>query len=63
MSTAGISATGLAGGAGVGAIGTVITQVGPPLPSLDPYLSAQVQFGHSTTPETDLVAGGHAIPD
>src|SRR5580704_17510291 len=45
VSTAGISSSGLAGGAGVGAIGTVITQVGPPLPGLDPYLSAQVQFG------------------
>jgi outer membrane protein len=58
VSTAGISSTGLAGSAGVGAIGTVITQVGPALPSLDPYLSAQVQFGHYTTPETDLAVVG-----
>jgi outer membrane protein len=58
VSTAGISSSGLAGGAGVGAIGTVITQVGPPLPGLDPYLSAQVQFGHYTTPETDLAVVG-----
>jgi outer membrane protein len=58
VSTAGISGSGLAAAAGVGAIGTVITQVGPPLPGLDPNFSAQVQFGHSTTLETDLVAVG-----
>jgi outer membrane protein len=58
VSTAGISSSGLAGGAGVGAIGTVISQVGPPTPSLDPSFSAQVQLGHSTTPETNLIAVG-----
>ena len=58
VSTAGISSVGLAGGAGVGAIGTVISQVGPPTPSLDPSFSAQIQLGHTTTPETDLVAVG-----
>ena len=36
VSTAGISSSGLAAGANVGAVGTVITQVGPPLPGLDP---------------------------
>jgi outer membrane protein len=58
VSTAGISSVGLAGGAGVSAIGTVISSVGPGTPSLDPSFSAQVQFGHSTTPETNLVAVG-----
>ncbi len=58
VSTAGISSVGLAGGAGVGAIGTVISAVGPGTPSLDPSFSAQIQVGHSTTPETDLVAVG-----
>ncbi len=58
VSTAGISSSGLAAGANVAAVGTVITQVGPPLPGLDPSFSAQVYFGHNTTLETDLVSVG-----
>ncbi len=58
VSTAGISSSGLAGGANVGAVGTVITQVGPPVPGLDPYFSAQVQLGHTTTLESDTAAVG-----
>ena len=55
VSTAGISSTGLAGGASVAAVGTVLAQVGAPLPNLDPTLSAQVQLGHQTSPETDTI--------
>lgn len=58
VSTAGISSSGLSAGANVAAVGTVITQVGPPLPALDPSFSAQVYFGHNTTLETDLAAVG-----
>jgi len=58
VSTAGISSTGLAGGAGVGAIGTIVTQAGPSPPSLDPSFYAQVTVGHQTSPETDTVAVG-----
>lgn len=58
VSTAGISSTGLGGGAGVGAVGTVITQVGPPVPGLDPSFSAQIQLGHTSTLETDLAVVG-----
>ncbi|HEY1756252.1 MAG TPA: TolC family protein [Bryobacteraceae bacterium] len=58
VSTAGISSTGLAGGAGVAAVGTVLAQVGAPLPNLDPVLSAQVQVGHQTSPETDTILVG-----
>jgi outer membrane protein len=58
VSTAGISSSGLSAGANVSAVGTVITQVGPPVPGLDPYLSAQVQFGHSTTLESNTVVVG-----
>jgi outer membrane protein len=57
VSTAGVSgnANGLVGGSGFGSGGSVITQVGPGLPSLDPYLAAQFQIGHSTVPETNTV--------
>lgn len=55
VSTAGVSAasSGLAGGAGIGSVGTVITGIGPNPPSLDPIIYGQVYFGHLTTPETN----------
>ena len=40
VSTTGISSAGLAGGAGVAAVGTVLAQVGAPLPNLDPSFTA-----------------------
>ena len=57
VSTAGIStnANGLANGAAFGTGGGIVTQVGPSPPNLDPYLAAQVQVGHFTTPETNLL--------
>ena len=57
VSTAGISANanGLAGGAGFGAGGGIVTQVGPTPPSLDPYIAAQAQAGHYTTPQTNTL--------
>jgi outer membrane protein len=58
VSTAGISSTGLAGGAGVAAVGTVLAQVGAPLPNLDPILTANVQLAHQTSPETDTILVG-----
>jgi outer membrane protein TolC len=55
VSTAGISAasSGLAGGAGIGSVGTVITGIGPNPPNLDPVLYVQFAAGHYTTPETN----------
>jgi outer membrane protein TolC len=55
VSTAGVSAasSGLAGGAGIGSVGTVITGIGPNPPGLDPSIFAQAYFGHQTTPETN----------
>jgi outer membrane protein TolC len=55
VSTAGVStaSSGLAGGAGIGSVGTVITGIGPNPPNLDPTISAQVFFAHNTTPETN----------
>ena len=57
VSTAGVSsaANGLVGGSGFGTGGSIITQVGPGLPGLDPYLAAQFTIGHSTIPETNTV--------
>jgi outer membrane protein TolC len=55
VSTAGVSAasSGLAGGAGIGSVGTVITGIGPNPPGLDPNIYIQFQAGHQTTPETN----------
>jgi outer membrane protein TolC len=55
VSTAGVStaSSGLAGGTGIGSVGTVITGIGPNPPGLDPSIYAQVYFGHFTTPETN----------
>jgi outer membrane protein TolC len=58
VSTAGISSAGLAGGASVAAVGTVIAQVGSPLPNLDPVLTAYVQLEHQTSPENTTVLVG-----
>lgn len=57
VSTAGIStnANGLAGGAGFGSGGGIVTQVGPSPPNFDPTLQAQFQIGHLTTPETNVL--------
>lgn len=55
VSTAGISSLALGTGAGVGAIGTIVTQAGPSPPSLDPSIFAQLTFGHQTSPEVNTV--------
>jgi len=57
VSTAGVSAVAnsLVGGSGFGT-GSIVTQVGPNPPSLDPYLAAQVGIGHYTIPESNTVA-------
>ena len=57
VSTAGIStnANGLAGGAGLGAGGGIVSQIGPIPPNLDPSLFLYSQFGHYTTPLTNTL--------
>jgi outer membrane protein TolC len=57
VSTAGVSinANGLAAGTGLGSTGTIVTQIGPTPPNLDPQISANVQIGHQTTPETNVL--------
>jgi outer membrane protein len=60
VSTAGVSSngSGLATGAGVGGTAGFVVGYGPNPPNLDPQISAIVQFGHYTTPETNVVAVG-----
>jgi outer membrane protein len=55
VSTTGVSSngSGLATGAGVGGTAGFVIGYGPNPPSLDPQLSAQLLFGHYTTPETN----------
>jgi len=55
VSTAGVSvnANGLAGGAGLGSGGGVVSQIGPVPPDLDPSLYTSFQAGHLTTPLTN----------
>jgi len=57
VSTAGIStnANGLAGGAGIGSGGGVVSSIGPNPPNMDPVLFANAQFGHLSQPQTNLV--------
>jgi len=57
VSLAGVSvnASGLAGGAGVGAGGGIVSQIGPTPPNLDPNLYVSGQFGHQTSPVTNTV--------
>ncbi len=56
VSLTGVStgSNGLAGGAGVGSIGTIVTQAGPAPPTLDPSLFVYANFGHTTSPQTNL---------
>jgi outer membrane protein len=60
VSTTGVSSngSGLATGAGVGATAQFTVGYGPTPPGLDPSIVANVQVGHYTTPETNLVALG-----
>jgi len=57
VSTAGVSinANGLAAGTGLGSTGTIVTQIGPTPPALDPTLNVNVQIGHQTIPETNVL--------
>jgi len=58
VSLAGVSlnTAGLAGGAGVGAIGSIVTQVGPNPPNFDPGIFFQGVFGHQTSPQSNAIA-------
>jgi outer membrane protein TolC len=50
---------GLTAGNGVSSGGGIVTQLGPPLLSLDPTVTGIVDFGHSTTPQSNTVLTGN----
>jgi len=56
LSGVSLGGSGLASGAGVGSIGTIVTQAGPAPPNLDPNLFASFNLGHLTSPQTNLTA-------
>jgi outer membrane protein len=60
VSTAGVSSngSGLATGAGVGGTAGFVIGYGPNPPNLDPNISAYVQFGHYSVPQSNAVATG-----
>ena len=57
VSLAGVSlnANGLAGGAGVGAGGGIVSQIGPIPPNLDPSIYINGQVGHLTQPQSNVL--------
>lgn len=52
---------GLSAGNGVGSGGGIVTQLGPNIPSLDPYILAEVSLGHATFPQSNLVLTNEAV--
>jgi|SRR5579884_2839366 len=50
--------TTLSGGAGVSSGGGIVTQLGPPIPSLDPVLFFVENFQHTTVPQNNTVVTG-----
>jgi outer membrane protein len=46
---------GLSAGNGVGSGGGIVTQLGPLIPSLDPTILGVASFGHTTSPQSNLV--------
>jgi outer membrane protein TolC len=50
---------GLTAGNGVSSGGGIVTQLGPPLLGLDPTFTGIVDFGHSTTPQSNTVLTGN----
>jgi outer membrane protein len=48
----------LSAGTGVSSGGGIVTQLGPPIPALDPTIVGIASFSHSTTPQSNIVATG-----
>ena len=46
---------GISAGNGVGSGGGIVTQLGPAIPSLDPTILGVASFGHTTSPQSNLV--------
>ena len=61
VSLAGVSLTApgaTTAGAGVSSSGTVLTQLGPAIPSLDPQVFFYANFAHNTSPESNTIVSG-----
>ncbi len=61
VSTAGVSLTSTSAttaGAGVSSSGTVLTQLGPAIPNLDPQMFLYANFAHNTSPESNTIVTG-----
>src|SRR5580658_6298408 len=52
---------GLSAGSGVGSGGGITTQLGPPIPSLDPTILGVASFGHTSSPENNEVVSGTSV--
>jgi len=61
VSVNGSGGIGLSAGSGVGSGGGITTQLGPPIPSLDPTLLGLASFGHATSPENNEVVSGTSV--
>lgn len=57
LTSTGVTVT---GGAGVSSGGGVLTQLGPPIASFDPSVTFFANFGHTTTPQSNLALTGTA---
>lgn len=54
-----VNTVGLAeSGSGVGSGGGIVIQLGTPPPNLDPFMFAVANFGHTSTPESNLFLNG-----
>ena len=62
VSLAGVSVTSIGAvgtaGAGVSSGGGIVTQLGPPIASLDPTISASLNFAHATSPQSNTILTG-----
>jgi outer membrane protein len=64
VSANGSGGVGISAGNGVSSGGGIVTQLGPPIPSLDPTLLGIASFGHTTSPQDNLVlTGTNALVD
>lgn len=56
--TGGGSTTGTTGTASVGSSGGIVTQLGPAIPQLDPFVFGSANFGHTTRPQSNTTIVG-----
>jgi outer membrane protein TolC len=52
---------GISSGSGVGSGGGITTQLGPPIPSLDPTILGVASFAHTTSPQSNVVVTATSV--